>query len=79
MPPFGPRVRWNEIQATGRIFDNVIEVSDFTLAGFFGMTSGTVYAATDVEWAITGIAGASNIDVESVLQRLRPRAQAAER
>ena len=77
MPPFGPRVRWNEMQASGRIFDNVVEVSDFTLAGFFGMTSGTVYAATDVEWAITGIAGASNIDVESVLQRLRPAGQAA--
>ena len=77
MPPFGPRVRWNEIQATGRIYDNVVEVSDFTLAGFFGMTSGTVYAATDVEWAITGIAGASNIDVESVLQTLRPAAQVA--
>ena len=77
IPPFGPRVRWNEIQATGRIFDNVVEVSDFTLAGFFGMTSGTVYAATDVEWAITGIAGASNIDVESVLQTLRPPAQVA--
>ena len=77
MPPFGPRVRWNEIQATGRIFDNVVEVSDFTFAGFFGMTSGTLYAATDVEWAITGIAGASNIDVESVLQTLRPPAQVA--
>lgn len=77
MPPIGPRVRWNEIQATGRIFDNVIEVSDFTLAGFFGMTSGTIYAATDVEWAITGIAAASNIDVESVLQTLRPAAQIA--
>ena len=77
MPPFGPRVRWNEIQATGRIFDNVVEVSEFTLAGFFGITSGTVYAATDVEWAITGIAGASNIDVESVLQTLRPAAQVA--
>ena len=77
MPPFGPRVRWNEIQASGRIFDNVVEVSDFTLAGFFGMTSGTVYAATDVEWAITGIAGASNIDVESVLQALRPAGQGA--
>ena len=36
-----------------------------------------VYAATDVEWAITGIAGASNIDVESVLQTLRPAAQVA--
>lgn len=72
IPPFGPRVRWNEIRATGRIFDNVVEVSDFNLAGFFGMTSGVVYAATDVEWVITGIAGASNIDVESVLQTLKP-------
>ena len=77
IPPFGPRVRWNEIRATGRIFDNVVEVSDFNLAGFFGMTSGVVYAATDVEWVITGIAGASNIDVESVLQTLKPGAQAA--
>ncbi|MEP6607578.1 MAG: hypothetical protein ABJA83_02750 [Burkholderiaceae bacterium] len=77
MPPFGPHVRWNEVQASGRIFDNVVEISDFTLAGFFGMTSGTVYAATDVEWAITGIAGASNIDVESVLQTLRPPGQIA--
>jgi len=77
MPPFGPRVRWNEVQASGRIFDNVIEISDFTLAGFFGMTSGTIYAATDVEWAITGVAGASNIDVESVLHGLKPRTQGA--
>ena len=77
IPPFGPRVRWNEVRATGRIFDNVVEVSDFNLAGFFGMTSGTVYAATDVEWAITGIAGASNIDVESVLQALKPGTQVA--
>ncbi|HYM48109.1 MAG TPA: hypothetical protein VES91_06480 [Burkholderiaceae bacterium] len=77
IPPFGPRVRWNEVRATGRIFDNVVEVSDFNLAGFFGMTSGTVYAATDVEWAITGIAGASNIDVESVLQTLKPGTQVA--
>ena len=77
MPPFGPRVKWNEVQASGRIFDNVVEVSEFTLAGFFGVTSGTLYAATDVEWVITGIAGASNIDVESVLQTLRPAGQAA--
>ncbi len=75
IPPFGPRVRWNEVRATGRIFDNVVEVSEFNLAGFFGMTSGVLYAATDVEWVITGIAGASNIDVESVLQALKPATQ----
>jgi hypothetical protein len=75
MPPFGPRVRWNEARAEGRIYDNVIEVSEFTLAGFFGMTSGLLYAASDVEWVITGVIGASNIDVESVLQTLRPEGQ----
>ena len=75
--PFGPRVRWNEIRANGRIFGGYVEVSNFTLAGFFGVTTGTLYAATDVEWVITGIAGATNIDVESVLSTLRPSGQAA--
>jgi hypothetical protein len=78
MPPIGPRVRWNETQATGRLDGTLIEVSNFSLAGFFGVISGTVYAASDVEWVITGIAGASNIDVESVLTALRPGAQNAE-
>jgi hypothetical protein len=73
--PVGPRVRWNEVRANGRIAGNVLEVSTFTLAGFFGVTTGTVFAATDVEWVITGFATASNIDVEAVLQTLRPQGQ----
>ena len=76
--PVGPRVRWNEVRANGRIAGNVLEVSNFSLAGFFGVTTGTVFAATDVEWVITGFATASNIDVESVLQTLRPAGQAAQ-
>jgi hypothetical protein len=73
--PFGPRVRWNDVRANGRLFANVVEVSSFTLAGFFGVTTGTVFAASDIDWVITGFAGASNIDVESVLQTLRPQGQ----
>jgi hypothetical protein len=73
--PFGPRVRWNDVRANGRLFANVVEVSNFTLAGFFGVTTGTVFAASDLDWVITGFAGASNIDVESVLQTLRPQGQ----
>jgi hypothetical protein len=75
MPPIGPRVRWSEMRANGRIDGGLVEVSNFSLAGFFGVISGIVYAASDVEWAITGIAGASNIDIESVLQTLRPSGQ----
>lgn len=76
--PVGPRVRWNEVRANGRIAGNVLEVTNFTLAGFFGVTTGTVFAASDVEWVITGFANASNIDVDAVLQSLRPRVQGAQ-
>ncbi|MGZ8273775.1 MAG: hypothetical protein ACXWUM_07645 [Burkholderiaceae bacterium] len=76
--PVGPRVRWNEVRANGQIAGNVLEVSNFSMAGFFGVTTGTVFAASDVEWVITGFATASNIDVEAVLQTLRPRGQAAQ-
>jgi len=78
MPPVGPRVRWNEVQADGHVYDNVIEVSNYSLAGFFGVTSGVIYAASDIEWVITGTAGAANIDIESVLQSLRPGSQNGE-
>jgi hypothetical protein len=76
--PVGPRVRWTEVRANGRIAGNVLEVTNFSLAGFFGVTTGTVFAATDVEWVITGFAAASNIDVEAVLQSLRPQGQPAQ-
>jgi hypothetical protein len=73
--PVGPRVRWNEVRANGKIAGRVVEVSNFTLAGFFGVTTGTVFAASDVEAVITGFATASNIDVDAVLQTLRPQGQ----
>lgn len=73
--PVGTRQPWNEVRARGRLYGNVVEVSEFVLAGFFGVTTGTVFAASDVEWAITGIANASNIDLESVLQSMRTKGQ----
>jgi hypothetical protein len=69
--PIGPNVRWNEVRAAGRLSGRQLDVSSFSLAGFFGVTTGTVTAAADTEWAVTGTVGASNIDVESVLQTLR--------
>ncbi len=69
--PFGPKVRWSEVRANGRIDGNLIEVSSYSLAGFYGVTSGMLYAATDVEWVITGRATGTNIDIETVIQHLR--------
>ena len=76
--PVGPRVRWNEVRANGRVAGTLLEVSSFTLAGFFGVTTGTVFVAHDVEWVMTGFATASNIDVDAVLQSLRPKGQATQ-
>ena len=69
--PFGPKVRWSEVRANGRIDGKLIEVSSYSLAGFYGVTSGMLYAASDVEWVITGRATGTNIDIETVVQHLR--------
>lgn len=69
--PFGPRVRWNEVRANGRVDGRLIEVSSYSMAGFYGVVSGMLYAASDVEWVITGLANGTNIDLESVMQHLR--------
>lgn len=69
--PVGPRTRWNNVQASGSIRGNVLEVSSYTLAGYFGITTGTVFVAGDVEWVVTGTAEAGKVDVETVLESLR--------
>lgn len=76
--PFGPRVRWNEVRAAGRLDDRLIEVSNYSLVGFYGAVTGMLYAATDVEWVVTGRAAATNIDIESVVQYLRQTPQGQE-
>jgi len=69
--PFGPQVKWNEVRANGRIDGNLIEVSSYSLAGFYGVVTGMLYAASDVEWVITGRTAGTNLDVEAILQYLR--------
>lgn len=69
--PAGPAVRWPEIRAQGTLAGRVLEVSNFALTGFYGVTTGTLYVAADQQWVVTGSIAAANIDIESVLQRLR--------
>jgi hypothetical protein len=68
--PVGPRTRWNDVQASGRIRGNVLEVESYALTGYFGITTGTVFVAGDIEWVVTGTAQAGKVDVETVLNSL---------
>jgi hypothetical protein len=69
--PFGPKVTWSEVRANGRIDNKLVEVSSYSLAGFYGVVTGMLYAATDVEWVITGRTAATNLDIEAMVQHLR--------
>lgn len=73
--PVGPRTRWNHVQANGGIRGHLLEVSSYALTGFFGITTGRLYVAGDVEWVVTGMAEAGKVDVETVLESLRGQAQ----
>ena len=73
--PVGPRTRWSNVRASGSLRGNVLEVSNYSLTGFFGITTGTVFVAGDVEWIVTGTAEAGKVDVETVLDSLRGTAQ----
>jgi hypothetical protein len=73
--PVGPRVRWSDVRANGRLRERLLEVSDYMLGGYYGITTGTLYVAGDVEWVATGFAEAGNIDVESVFQSLDGKAR----
>ncbi len=73
--PVGPRTRWSNVQASGSLRGNVLEVSSYALTGFFGITTGTVFVAGDVEWVVTGTAEAGKVDVETVLDSLRGQKQ----
>ena len=75
--PAGPRTRWSNVQASGSLRGNVLEVTSYTLNGFFGITTGTVFVAGDVEWVVTGTAEAGKVDVETVLDSLGGQPQGA--
>jgi hypothetical protein len=64
--PFGPGVRWNEVTSTGTVQPNLVAIQSFVLSGFYGLTQGTVMAAKDREWVLTGTAKSSAIDLDSV-------------
>jgi hypothetical protein len=64
--PFGPGVRWNEVTSTGTVQPNLVAVQNFVLSGFYGLTQGTVMAAKDREWVLTGTAKSSSIDLDSI-------------
>ncbi len=65
--PVGPAVRWSEVVANGRVRPDLVEVDSFSLGGAFGVVQGLMVAAHDVQWAVTGVARAPNLDLESVL------------
>jgi hypothetical protein len=69
--PFGPKVRWSEVRANGRVDGKLIEISSYSLAGFYGVMTGMLYAASDVEWVITGRTAGTNVDIETVVSHLR--------
>ncbi len=71
--PVGPRTRWSHARATGSIRGNLLEVSNYALTGYFGITTGQLFVAGDVEWVVTGTADAGKVDVETVLESLRGR------
>jgi len=66
----GPAIPWNEVHTSLRVRPGLIEVPDFLLIGYFGSVKGSVYAASDVEWAVTGTASGSNLDVEAILKQV---------
>lgn len=72
----GPAVTWNEVHATLRVRDGLVEVPEFLLAGFAGSVKGSAYAAGDAEWVVTGTASAANVDIELLLTHLAGEAGA---
>lgn len=69
--PVGPVTPWSEFVAAGRVRDGLIFVDSYTAAGFYGVTQGTLVAAHDVAWSITGTARSSGIDLEAMFRHLR--------
>ncbi len=69
--PAGPRGPWSDVHAVGRISRSLVAVDEYLLIGFFGSVKGSLFAAGDAEWVLTGTATAANIDIESVLKQLR--------
>jgi hypothetical protein len=78
LAPVGPALPWAEVVATGRVSPGLIAVDSYTLSGFYGVAQGSLYAAQDVQWALTGTSRVSNLDVETVMRSLRARSLGAD-
>ncbi|MCS6944660.1 MAG: hypothetical protein RMK97_04490 [Sutterellaceae bacterium] len=61
----GPPVQWSEARGYGLARAGFVEVSEFLLAGYFGSIRGSLFAAADQFWAVTGFAVGANLDIES--------------
>ena len=69
--PFGPAVRWNEVRASGILGPGSVRISHYSLAGFYGVVTGSVLASRDQEWAIEGTSEVAGLDLEALLLRNR--------
>jgi hypothetical protein len=66
--PFGPRVAWNEMRASGTLEPDAVRVAAYSLGGFYGVTTGTVSAQRQgTEWLVAGVVEPTNLDVEAIL------------
>ncbi len=65
--PFGPGAKWGEVVANGYITPGFIEVESYLLAGTYGVIRGALYAASDVQWALTGYARGTGLDIETIV------------
>ncbi len=65
--PFGPGAKWGEVVASGYITPGFIEVESYLLAGTYGVIRGALYAASDVQWALTGYARGTGLDLETIV------------
>lgn len=65
--PFGPRLKWNELRASGTVSANAVRVSHFALAGYHGVVTGGVLARRSEDWSITGEAELANLDIEALV------------
>ncbi|MEG1832449.1 MAG: hypothetical protein RR101_03680 [Burkholderiaceae bacterium] len=67
MLPFGPKVRWSEVRASGTVAADAVRFSHYSLAGFYGVTTGRALASFDgAEWSLEGGAEVANLDLEAL-------------
>lgn len=65
--PFNPGSKWGEVVASGFFRPGLIEVESYMLAGNYGVVRGALYAASDLQWEVTGYARGTGLDVESIV------------